>query len=109
MPGWLPTRPSPRPKNTAPPTSPISAAGSKGRVHSSWRRSVPAVCTYDYAIVRVVPRVERGEFVNAGAIVSCHATGYLKARIELDETLLAALAPRIDLVAIRATLATIPL
>ena len=36
-----------------------------------------APCTYDYAIVRVVPRVERGEFVNAGVILSCAATGFL--------------------------------
>jgi len=70
---------------------------------------VPDLCTYDYAIVRVVPRVERGEFVNAGVILSCHRTGYLQARIELDETLLQAMAPGIDLSGIRATLATIPL
>ena len=65
--------------------------------------------TYDYAIVRVVPRVERGEFVNAGVIVSCATLGYLAAHIELDEPRLLALAPDADLPGIRATLAAIPL
>ena len=46
---------------------------------------------YDYAIVRVVPRVERGECVNIGVIVSCPARDYLQARIEIDEARLRAL------------------
>ena len=41
-------------------------------------------CSYDYAVVRVVPRVDREEFVNAGVIVSCQSRGFLEARIELD-------------------------
>jgi len=69
---------------------------------------VPKLLTYDYAIVRVVPRVERGEFVNAGVLVSCKSAGYLKAGISLDEVRLVALAPDVDLQAIRATLATLP-
>jgi hypothetical protein len=69
---------------------------------------VPTPCTYDYAIVRVVPRVERGEFVNAGVIVSCAASGFLRARIELDEACLLALAPAADLGDIRSALAAIP-
>jgi Protein of unknown function (DUF3037) len=70
---------------------------------------VPDLCTYDYAIVRVVPRVERGEFVNAGVIVSCATTGFLQAGIELDEARLLALDPAADLADIRAALAAIPL
>ncbi|MBS0448698.1 MAG: DUF3037 domain-containing protein [Proteobacteria bacterium] len=70
---------------------------------------MPALRTYDYAVVRVVPRVERGEFFNAGVIVSCAADRYLAARIELDETLLAALAPQVDPAPIRAALDAIPL
>ncbi len=66
---------------------------------------MPALCTYDYAIVRVVPRVERGEFVNVGAIVSSDALGYLQARFEVDEVRLLALDPHLDLNAIRAALA----
>jgi DUF3037 family protein len=65
---------------------------------------VPDCCTYDYAIVRVVPRVERGEFVNVGAIVSSDAEGYLAARFAVDEARLRALDPHLDLAAIRAAL-----
>ncbi|MEF7616195.1 DUF3037 domain-containing protein [Aquincola sp. MAHUQ-54] len=66
-------------------------------------------CTYDYAIVRVVPRVERGEFINAGVILSCASRRFLQARIELDEARALALDPALDLPSIRATLAAIPL
>jgi hypothetical protein len=69
---------------------------------------VPDPCTYDYAIVRVVPRVERGEFVNAGVIVCCAQAGYLEARIELDEARLRALDPTVDIEAIRSGLGAIP-
>ncbi len=68
---------------------------------------MPDPCTYDYAIVRVVPRVERGEFVNVGAIVSSDAVGYLAARFAVDETKLRALDPAIDLPAVHAALAAI--
>ena len=70
---------------------------------------MPTRSTYDYAIVRVVPRVERGEFINAGVIVSCAATGYLQARVELDEPRLLALDPGADVAGLRAALAAIPL
>ncbi|HKQ78128.1 MAG TPA: DUF3037 domain-containing protein [Blastocatellia bacterium] len=64
--------------------------------------------TYDYAIIRVVPRVEREEFVNAGVIVSCPAKRYLEARIELDEQRLMAIDSTVDIESIRTHLATIP-
>jgi hypothetical protein len=70
---------------------------------------VRELCTYDYAIVRVVPRVERGEFVNAGIILSCDVARILKACIQLDESALLALDSSADLVVIREALATIPL
>ncbi|MCJ0825256.1 DUF3037 domain-containing protein [Luteimonas sp. 50] len=57
--------------------------------------------SYDYAAIRVVPRVERGEFVNVGVIVSCEATAYLKAAVELDEVRLRALDPDVDLQTLR--------
>jgi Protein of unknown function (DUF3037) len=63
---------------------------------------------YDYAIVRVVPRVERGEFVNAGIILSCDVERILQASIELDEAALLALDAGVDLELVRSTLATIP-
>lgn len=64
--------------------------------------------TYDYAIVRVVPRVERGEFVNAGIILSCDVERILQARIELDEATLLTLDSSVDLELVRSILATIP-
>ena len=63
---------------------------------------------YDYAVIRIVPRVERGEFVNVGVMVSCKAGDYLEARIELDEARVRALAPDLDIAAIREHLATFP-
>ena len=65
--------------------------------------------SFDYALVRVVPRVERGELVNAGVIVSCPTQGYLAARIALDPARLAALSPSTDADEIAAALALIPL
>ena len=62
---------------------------------------MPTMHTYDYAVVRVVPRVERGEFVNVGVIVSCDATDSLAARIELDPDRILALDPGADIDAIR--------
>ena len=70
---------------------------------------MPERCPFDYAVVRVVPRVERGEFVNAGVIVSCPAKNYLKARVELDAGRLAALDPRVDRETVERHLAAIPL
>ena len=64
---------------------------------------------YDYAVLRVVPRVEREEFVNVGVIVSCPARDFLEARIELDEQKLAALDSALDVDSIRTHLAAIPI
>lgn len=69
---------------------------------------MPAEHTYDYAVIRVVPRVDRGEQVNVGVILSCADAGYLDARIELDEPLLLALDPQLDLAALRENLTIIP-
>jgi hypothetical protein len=66
---------------------------------------VPTPCTYDYAIVRVVPHVERGEFVNVGAIVSSDERGYLRAAFDVDEARLLALDPGLDLSVFRGALA----
>lgn len=69
---------------------------------------MPAELPYDYAIVRVVPRVDRGEQINAGVILSVADTEFLDARIELDESALVALHPGIDLEDVRTNLALIP-
>lgn len=65
--------------------------------------------SFDYAIIRVVPRVERGELINAGVIVSCATENYLAAAVELNEQRLHALAPAIDIDEVRAALDIIPL
>lgn len=61
-------------------------------------------CSYDYAVLRVVPHVERGEFINAGVIVCSTRRKFLKARVELDEARLLALEPAADLVSVQAGL-----
>lgn len=65
---------------------------------------MPAEHTYDYSIVRVVPRVDRGEQINVGVILSCADSEFLDARIEVDEAALLALDPSIDLASVRANL-----
>ena len=59
---------------------------------------------FEYALVRVMPRVERGEAINVGVIVYSQAFRYLCARIELDEPRLLAVDPAADLDAVRAGL-----
>ena len=70
---------------------------------------MPELCSFDYAIVRVVPRVERGEFVNAGVILFCSTRAFLDSRIELPRERLLALAPDIDLSLVESHLGVIPL
>ena len=69
---------------------------------------MPADYHYDYSIIRVVPRVERGGQINAGVILSCSDVDFLDARIELDEDAVLALDPTIDLDALRENLEAIP-
>ena len=63
---------------------------------------------FEYTVVRVVPHVEREEFVNAGVILFCRPLRFLDCRIELDEARLLALAPDCDIDAVRIQLALIP-
>ena len=65
--------------------------------------------SFDYAIVRVVPRVERGEILNAGVIVSCATERFLMARVALATDRLRALSPSTDAGEIAEALALIPL
>ena len=60
--------------------------------------------SFDYAIVRVVPRVDREEFLNAGVILYCRARDFLAARVDLDPGRFAVLAPHADLPAVLAHL-----
>ena len=66
-----------------------------------------AHCSYDYAVIRVVPRVDREEFVNVGVIVWCAEKDFLDARIELDEQRVRALDAAFDIEVARKHLASI--
>ena len=63
---------------------------------------------FEYAVIRVVPRVEREEFVNAGVVLLCRGRRFLEARIRLDRARLLALAPDLDLASVEEQLANIP-
>jgi hypothetical protein len=64
--------------------------------------------SFDYAVLRVVPHVEREEFINAGVILYCARRDFLSARIGLDEKRLLALSPSADVQLINEHLAAIP-
>jgi len=70
---------------------------------------VSGLLSYDYALVRVVPRVEREEFLNVGVILSCEGASALVARIELDVDCLTTLAPDVDIDLVRRHLRSIEL
>ncbi len=57
---------------------------------------MPALSSFNYAVVRLVPRVEREEFINVGVILFCRTQRFLKARLALDRKRLVALAPGLD-------------
>ena len=65
--------------------------------------------SFDYAVVRIVPRVERGEFINAGVILFCRSRRFLAARVALDVVRLRCLDPSIEVSDIQSHLAVIPL
>lgn len=64
--------------------------------------------SFDYAVIRVVPRVERGEFINAGVILFCRAQRFLGAQIALDDQRLQVLDPTCNLPNVQAHLAIVP-
>lgn len=66
---------------------------------------MPERTSFDYALVRVVPRIERGELMNVGVLLYALKRDFLAARIEVDEARLTALWPGIDLVMVRDHLA----
>jgi hypothetical protein len=67
-----------------------------------------APASFDYAVIRVVPRVEREEFINAGVIVFCLEKRYLAARVHLDADRLRALWPDADIALVLEHLNAIP-
>lgn len=68
---------------------------------------MPSPDPFEYSIIRVVPRVERGEAFNAGVVLFCRSRRFLGARTELDEGRLRALAPGLDPERVRPHLAAI--
>ena len=56
---------------------------------------------FQYAVLRAVPRIDRGEFVNIGVILYCQAMGYLRAAVAVDDVRLRALAADVDADAVR--------
>lgn len=52
---------------------------------------------FEYTVIRVVPRVERGEFLNVGVIVYCSAQNFLKAAFKVDELRLRAISQELDI------------
>lgn len=64
---------------------------------------------FDYAVIRAVPRVERGEFVNVGVIVWCSPQRFLKAKVHVDQEKILALDPKADIDAIKKVAAAIPI
>lgn len=70
---------------------------------------MPVLSSYDYALIRVVPSVERGECLNVGVVLFCQTRRFLGASIHLDRGRLLALAPQIDLELVERHLAFIPL
>jgi Protein of unknown function (DUF3037) len=59
---------------------------------------------FEYAVIRVVPQVEREEFINVGVILYCSKLNFLEARWALDEKLMAQFAPNLDLIELKQNL-----
>ena len=70
---------------------------------------MPALNSYDYAIVRLVPCVERGEYINVGVILFCRTRRFLGALISVDVPRVTTLFPTIDIKIVQQHLDTIPL
>jgi hypothetical protein len=70
---------------------------------------VLANASFDYAVLRVVPRVDREEFINAGVILFCRERRYLACRITLDEVRALALAPSLDIATVQQHLRVVEL
>lgn len=62
---------------------------------------------FEYALLRVIPRLERGECINAGVILYCQERAFLASRTALDESRLLAVDPQVDVAGVRRALETI--
>src|SRR4051794_22321068 len=108
MAGWAARSSSPTWRRTGRPMSPTCSRASTAHASGYRKRSMPndaaqtdsppasPTVWYSYAIVRVVPRVERGECINVGVILFARTRRFLEARIEFDPARLRALEPEVD-------------
>lgn len=69
--------------------------------------TAPGRHVFEYALLRVMPRVERGELINAGVVLYCRRTSFVTARTHLDEARLRCLDPEVDVAGVRAALRAI--
>lgn len=70
---------------------------------------MPAPCVYEYALIRAVPRVERGEFLNVGVLLFCAQRRFLAARVAVDAGRLRSLDPSLDIALLRSQLEHVPI
>ena len=70
---------------------------------------MPGLHSYDYAFIRVVPHIDRGEFVNVGVILFCRTLRFLDAQINFDEAKVKVFAPPFSMAQLRTHLDFIPL
>jgi hypothetical protein len=64
--------------------------------------------SYDYALIRLMPRVDRGEFINVGVVLFCRTRRFLNALVEIDAERLRAIGPELDIDEVRKHLESIP-
>jgi hypothetical protein len=88
-----------RPPREAPVRNSVGGNTSAGNIRTADEPTV-----FEYAALRIVPRVERGESMNVGVVVYSRALDYLGCRTHLDERRLRALDPSLDLAGVRAAL-----
>ncbi|MCX7792441.1 MAG: DUF3037 domain-containing protein [Chloroflexaceae bacterium] len=69
---------------------------------------MPATSVFEYALMRVVPRIERGEYVNVGVVLLCRQHDFLETRLRFDPARLRLLDPTLDLELLEAQLGHIP-
>ena len=69
---------------------------------------MPATHSFDFATIRIVPRVDREEFINAGVLLFCLERKFLGARVEVDDARLTTLWPDIDLELLRQHVESFP-
>lgn len=62
---------------------------------------MPGKHLYEYAVIRIVPRVEREEFINVGVILSAHKSNYLHCKIQMNDARILALDPEADVSLLR--------